>query len=121
METLAVEVRGFNIDINSIAPGALNTRLLDELIEAGPLAIGETAYQSALEQKRTGGSSFDNAVDLCVFLASRDSDGISGKLISALWDNWEDFANHKEALIESDIFTLRRIIGSDRSMGWCDK
>jgi NAD(P)-dependent dehydrogenase (short-subunit alcohol dehydrogenase family) len=32
METLAVEVRGFNIDINSIAPGALNTRLLDELI-----------------------------------------------------------------------------------------
>jgi len=121
METLSVEVKDFNIDINSVAPGALNTRLLDELIESGPLAIGEAHYQKALEQKRTGGNSFENALDLCVFLASNDSNGITGKLISALWDNWGDFMNHKDELLKSDVFTLRRIIGSDRLMVWSDK
>ena len=35
-ETLAEELRGSGIDVNSIAPGALNTRLLDEVLEAGP-------------------------------------------------------------------------------------
>ena len=35
-ETLAEEVRGAGIDVNAIAPGALNTRLLDEVLAAGP-------------------------------------------------------------------------------------
>ena len=35
-ETLAGEVHEYGIDVNSIAPGALNTRLLDEVLQAGP-------------------------------------------------------------------------------------
>jgi len=60
-------------------------------------------------------------VELSLFLASRASDGISGKLISALWDNWESFPEHRDELAASDIYTLRRIIGQDRGHGWGDK
>ena len=35
-ETLALETREWNIDVNAIAPGALMTRLTDQLIAAGP-------------------------------------------------------------------------------------
>src|SRR4029077_8750505 len=45
-ETLALEVHEHHIDVNSIAPGALNTRLLDEVLEAGP-AEGGGGFHSA--------------------------------------------------------------------------
>jgi 3-oxoacyl-[acyl-carrier protein] reductase len=55
---------------------------------------------------------------LCIYLASRESDGITGKLISAVWDPWESLQEHLEDLTESDIYTLRRITPADRSKSW---
>ena len=40
-------------------------------------------------------------------------DGISGKLIAARWDPWEDFNKNREQLENSDIFTLRRVLPED--------
>lgn len=87
-ETLAEEVRGSGIDVNAIAPGALNTRLLDEVLEAGPEGVGASFYERALEQRESGGTPLDLAARLAVFLASGESDGITGKLISAPWGPW---------------------------------
>ena len=120
METLAEEVREDNIDINSIAPGALNTRLLGEVLEAGPDKVGQTFYDRAIKQKENGGAPLEKAAELSVFLASSDSDGITGKLISAIWDPWQDFPEHLQTLTESDIYTLRRIVPKDRGMKWGD-
>ena len=36
MDTLAEETRGTGIDVNGIAPGALNTTMLDDVLAAGP-------------------------------------------------------------------------------------
>lgn len=119
-ETLALELRGTGIDVNSLAPGALNTRLLDEIIEAGPAKVGAGFYAKALEQKENGGTPFKFGVDLSLFLASNFSNGITGKLISANWDNWKEWPRHVEELNNSDVYTLRRIIGSDRLIGWGD-
>jgi 3-oxoacyl-[acyl-carrier protein] reductase len=55
--------------------------------------------------------------DLAVFLGSADSDGISGKLLSAVWDPWRDLAAHR-ADLESDVYTLRRIVPGDRGLAW---
>ena len=55
-ETLAEELRADQIDVNAVAPGALNTRLLDEVLQAGPRTVGEVFYQRALKQKETGGA-----------------------------------------------------------------
>ena len=121
METLALEVRDFNIDINSIAPGALNTKMLDEVINSGPNKVGVDFYKRALKQKKTGGTSLNYGSELAVFLASSESDGISGRLISAVWDNWKEWPKHINKLSNSDVYTLRRIIGRDRGFSWGDK
>jgi len=117
-ETLAEEVRGMGIDVNAIAPGALNTRLLDQVLEAGPGSVGEDFFYRSQKQKEEGGASLETASRLASFLASFESDGITGKLISAVWDPWQDFPDHKRALAESDIYTLRRITPRERGMDW---
>lgn len=120
-ETLAEELRGTGIDVNAIAPGTLNTRMLDEIIAAGPDTVGRDFYQRALAQKEKGGAPLDIAARLAVFLASSASDGITAKLISALWDDWEQWPAHKAELAASDVYTLRRITGRDRGFDWGDK
>jgi NAD(P)-dependent dehydrogenase (short-subunit alcohol dehydrogenase family) len=117
-ETLAEECKGYSIDINAIAPGALNTRLLDEILESGPDIVGKSFYEKALKQKADGGTPLDLGASLCVYLASSDSNGISGKLISAVWDPWKNLARYREDLKNSDIYTLRRIVGKDRGKDW---
>ena len=120
-ETLAEEVRSYYIDVNSIAPGALNTRLLDEVIEAGPEKVGAAFYERSLQQKNKGGVPPEKGAVLALFLASGASDGITGKLISAVWDPWNEFAKHLEELQKTDIYTLRRIVPKDRGMEWGDE
>lgn len=118
IETLAEEVRENHIDVNAIAPGALNTRMLDEVLEAGPERVGKAFYERSLNQKQTGGASLDKGAELAVFLGSALSDGITGKLISAVWDPWASFPEHLDELNKTDIYTLRRIVPKDRGMTW---
>jgi NAD(P)-dependent dehydrogenase (short-subunit alcohol dehydrogenase family) len=120
-ETLAGEVKDFNIDVNSIAPGALNTRLLDEILEAGPEKVGEAFYKQSIKQKETGGASLELGSSLCVYLASPASDGITGKLLSAVWDPWESLAKYENDLKDTDVYTLRRIIPKERGYAWGEK
>ncbi len=120
-ETLAEEVREYGIDVNAIAPGALNTRLLDEVLEAGPEKVGVSFFDKSLKQKESGGVSLDVGANLAAFLASDQSDGITGKLISAVWDNWELWPEHLDELNSTDAYTLRRMAGRDRGFSWGDK
>ncbi|MBV8899324.1 MAG: SDR family oxidoreductase [Verrucomicrobia bacterium] len=113
-ETLAEELREHRIDVNAVAPGALNTRLLDEVLAAGPERVGQAYYQKALKQRDAGGVPLERGARLCVYLASAESDGITGKLISAPWDPWGRLHEHRKKLASSDIYTLRRIVPEDR-------
>jgi len=115
-EILAEELRPFHIDVNALAPGPVNTRLIAEAVAAGPEKIGEKAYQEMLRIVEDG--SPDGAVELFLFLASSASDGLSGRLISARWDAWRDLAARREELAASDIYTLRRILPEDRGKTW---
>jgi len=117
-ETLAEECKEYSIEINAVAPGALNTRLLDEVLESGPERVGKAFYEKALKQKSNGGTPLDLGAALCVYLASPESDGITGKLISAPWDPWQDLARYREDLKNTDIYTLRRIVEKDRGRNW---
>ncbi len=117
-ETLAEEVKAFNIDVNTIAPGALNTRLLDEILQAGPDKVGKQFYEQSLKQHTQGGTSLSVGASLCTFLASSISNGITGKLISAVWDPWKNLPEFIEELKNSDVYTLRRIVPKDRGMDW---
>jgi NAD(P)-dependent dehydrogenase (short-subunit alcohol dehydrogenase family) len=118
IETLAEEMRDYAIDANAIAPGALNTSMLEEVLQAGPEKVGADFYARSVEQKRAGGAGLDKGADLAVFLGSAASDGITGKLISALWDPWRSLPAHLDDLRSTDIYTLRRIVPRDRARTW---
>jgi NAD(P)-dependent dehydrogenase (short-subunit alcohol dehydrogenase family) len=117
-ETLAEEVKEFNIDVNTVAPGALNTRLLDELLAAGPEKVGKDFYEQSLKQRDSGGTPLSVGASLCTFLAADISNGITGRLISAVWDPWTKLPELLSELKNSDIYTLRRIVPADRGKNW---
>jgi len=108
-ETLAEEVKGHNIQVNAIAPGAAATRMQNEIIVAGD-AAGEQALDEAQRVLETGGTPLDNPAALAVFLASDQSDGLTGKLIAAPYDDWQSWdADHIAELMSAPWFTLRRM------------
>lgn len=119
-ETLALENADAGIDINAVAPGAMATRLIDEVVAAGPERVGIEYHARMVKLRDEGGTPLSVGAELCVFLASAASDGITGKLISAPWDRWRDWPAHLDELRRSDVFTLRRITGRERAMPWGD-
>ena len=116
-ETLAEELREHSVNVNAIAPGPLNTRMLDEVLRAGPECVGHIHYTQALEQQRSGGIPLRKGANLAVFLGSVASDGITGKLLSAVWDPWAELPARLGEL-DSDVYTLRRIMPRDRGLDW---
>jgi NAD(P)-dependent dehydrogenase (short-subunit alcohol dehydrogenase family) len=120
VETFAEELREFHVDINAIAPGALATRLVDEVLAAGPEKVGKAFFEKNQQWKKTGATPLELGAKLAVYLASAQSDGITGKLISAQWDPWEKLHEFK-ADLNSDIYALRRIVPKDRGKTWGDK
>jgi 3-oxoacyl-[acyl-carrier protein] reductase len=116
-ETLAEEVADDGIRVNSVAPGAMNTAMLDAVLKRGPEAAGGE-YAQAVKQAHQGGTPPELAASLCVFLASDRAAGITGRLISAVWDPWRTLVERRDELQESDIYTIRRIVPEDRGKNW---
>jgi 3-oxoacyl-[acyl-carrier protein] reductase len=99
----------------------MDTAILEAVLQAGPTVAGQKEYDAALRVRQQGGTLPERAAALCVFLASSASDGITGKLISAVWDPWETCAEHMDDLATTDIYTLRRIVPQDRGRAWGDR
>lgn len=114
VETLAHEWRDLPIAINAIAPGAIHTRMTDEVLAAGSQAAGEKEFQTAETQLPNKAAALEKAGALVDFLLSEQSAGISGRLLSAPWDDWKSLPGHLDKLRSSDVFTLRRIVPEDR-------
>ena len=117
-ESVALDVRELGIDINSVAPGALNTRMMDELLAAGATAVGESFYARMKKLAGEGTTPLEVGAALAVYLGSAASDGITGRLISAPWDPWGTLHQHRAELESTDIYTLRRIVPRDRGQDW---
>jgi 3-oxoacyl-[acyl-carrier protein] reductase len=120
METLAEELKPFHVDVNAIAPGALKTRFVDQVLAAGPEKVGAQFFAKNKKWSEEGAVPLEFGARTAVYLASAQSDGITGKLISAQWDPWEKLHEFK-ADLGGDIYTLRRIVPKDRGKTWGDK
>jgi 3-oxoacyl-[acyl-carrier protein] reductase len=117
-ESLAGELKEFNIGVNAIAPGVLKTRMTDALLSSRPESIGKDFHARVAQMEKDGQKTLLRAADLASYLSSSDSDGITGRLISAIWDPWEDFENLKDKISKTDIYTIRRITPQDRGEDW---
>lgn len=117
-ETLADEVRDLGIDVNCMAPGVMPTRMTAGIVAAGADHAGATEVERA---RTASPETIGRAVALCVYLASDDTNGITGKLIAALWDPWEQLPQYRDQLASTDVYTLRRIVPGDRGLSWGDR
>ena len=120
VETLAAEWQGQPLDINAVAPGAIFTRMTEQVLASGAAAAGRAEFERATKQSRDSDAQLGKVLGLVEFLLSSKSDGITGKLISAVWDPWEKLDEFKKDL-NGDIYTLRRIVPKDRGKAWGDK
>lgn len=108
-ETLAAEVREHGIDVNAIAPGAVATRMLEAMLAAGDRA-GPIGRSDAEQVAATGGTPAELPATLAVYLASPASDGLSGKLVAAVHDDWPTWDDERIAeLMAMPWLTLRRL------------
>ncbi|MFZ3354870.1 MAG: SDR family oxidoreductase [Xanthobacteraceae bacterium] len=117
-ESLALDLKPHGIDVNAIAPGALDTRLLDQVLDAGPENVGAEFHRHMMRIKEQGGTPLSVGAKLAVYLASDESHGITGRLLAAAWDKWPTLHERAAELETTDIYTLRRIVPTDRGRQW---
>jgi 3-oxoacyl-[acyl-carrier protein] reductase len=119
VETVSIELIQHNIKINAIAPGVMPSRMMREVLEYEQI-LGQSEIISAKSSLGDYESDFTHIFELCNFLISPQSDGITGKLISAKWDNWSNWSNFIDELSNTELYTLRRITARDKNLNWGD-
>jgi len=108
-ENLALELQGTPITVNAISPGSIHTRMWEENRDLA-LAIGDMAtYQRGVQVTSGQGASIERAAALAVFLGSDDCGTLSGRLIRAFADRFEDFPGRMEEIMASEAYQLRRV------------
>jgi 3-oxoacyl-[acyl-carrier protein] reductase len=103
VEAIAPEMAEHNVQINCLDPGRAYTSLTDEIIRAAH-RVEQSVVESAIETRRTGGTSPDEQMKLAEFLASQASNHVTGRLIH-IEDDWKKLKN---MTLRPDSFTLRR-------------
>ena len=117
-ESLAGELADYNIDVNTLAPGVLKSRMTTELLSTNIERVGEKIYSRVSELEKNGEETIKRAAELASYLCGSESDGVTGRLISTIWDPWENFDAFKDQLSGTDIYTIRRIVPEDRGKKW---
>lgn len=108
-ENLALELADTSITVNAVSPGSIHTRMWEETRDLA-LAIGDTAtYERGVQVTSGQGASIERAAELAVFLGSDDCGRLSGRLIRAFADRFQDFPDHAEEIMDSEAYLLRRV------------
>ena len=85
-QRIAAETRDAVIEagirIYAVAPGAVSTKMTEEVLESKDQAGGK-AYEEALHTKQEGGTSPEKAAALCLYLSTARPACLSGRLIHA--------------------------------------
>jgi NAD(P)-dependent dehydrogenase (short-subunit alcohol dehydrogenase family) len=112
VEILAEELKN-NVEINAISPGAFYTNMTKEVL-SNPTLSGEKEFNSSMNLSTDNTEKTEKLIKLIEFLLYNN--GITGKLISAQWDDLDEIKKHINELKNSDVYTLRRILLTDREL-----
>ena len=108
-ENLALELADTPITVNAISPGSIHTRMWEETRDLS-LAIGDMAtYERGVQVTSGEGASIERAAELAVFLGSDDCGSLSGRLIRAFADRFEQFPGRVDEIMASEAYQLRRV------------
>ena len=108
-EILSLELADKNIQVNALGPGSINTRMWEDIRDQAQ-AVGDTEiYEFGQRVTGGGGASIERAAELAVWLASEASGQLSGRLIHAVMDDFENLTPRIAEIMAGDAYTLRRI------------
>ena len=108
-EVLALELAGSGITVNALGPGSVHTRMWDEMTEAAADAGADQIHETGLRVTSGGGASIERCADLAVWLAGSGADGLSGRMISAIADDFKALHPKIPEIMASDLYTIRRV------------
>lgn len=108
-ENLSVELAGTGVTVNAISPGSIHTRMWEEVRDMALAAGDLEMYDRGVQVTSGGGASIERAAELAVLLGSDDCGELSGRLIRAALDAFEDIPARVDEIMSSDAFLLRRV------------
>ena len=103
VESLAEEIAEHNVQVNCLSPGETYTHMTDQVLAAGDRA-GWREIDAARQVRMTGGVPAEKQIDLALFLASPQSNHVTGRMIH-VGDDWKKL---KEKSITPELYRLRR-------------
>lgn len=111
-EALAGELLDDRITVNAIAPGAVPTRFMEPVLEAGPERAGALYAITVEQQQGPAPTSLDSFVDLIAYLAGARGRWLTGRLLSARWDDIAELEARRHDIERGSLYRLRRIDGA---------
>ena len=106
IEILSIELEKDKIDLNLIAPGAIKSNMTEQIVECGS-SLGKE-YESASDIINSGGEDKEKILHICRLLLSKESNGLSGRLFAAQWDDLDNY-DIEELINDKNLFTMKRI------------
>jgi len=106
IEILSIELEEDKIDLNLIAPGAIKSKMTKQIIECGS-SLGKE-YNNASDILSNGGQDKEKILHICRLLLSKESNGLSGRLFAAQWDDLDNY-DIEELINDKNLFTMKRI------------
>ena len=108
-EVLAQELQSAGITVNALGPGSVHTSMWDRMTEQAADAGADFIHQLGLRVTSGGGASIDECAELAVWLASDESEALTGRLISAATDDFRGLPPRIAEIMAGDAYTLRRV------------
>ena len=108
-EVLAQELAPNNIAVNALGPGSVHTAMWDRMTQDAARAGADFIHQLGLQVTSGGGAPIAECAELAVWLASQESDNLTGRLISATADDFRNLPPRIPQIMATDAATLRRI------------
>ena len=108
-EVLAQELAPNNIAVNALGPGSVHTAMWDQMTQDAARAGADFIHRLGLQVTSGGGASIDECAELAVWLASKESANLTGRLISATADDFRNLQPRIPQIMATDAATLRRI------------
>ena len=107
-EGLALELAQTNVQVNSLGPGGIHTRLVEVMRDEAAAAGSAQVHRQSRDLTSGGGESIERTADLAVFLAGGDSASLSGRLVSSR-DDFPRLPARIPEIMGSEVYQLRRV------------